>query len=125
MRCVSALIEKSQVAKYAFLCLYAAWIIKTSHIKLKSGEKIRKRKSKKKKKKKFSTFITISPRPPAEGDRELTAGHVCEAIYPSDLPATCRFTIGLAVGVAGEILPETLQKMAQICDTLLVDLQVS
>ncbi|KAL0419039.1 UNVERIFIED_CONTAM: Inositol 3-kinase [Sesamum radiatum] len=34
-----------------------------------------------------------------------------------------RFQFGLGVGVAGEILPETLEKMLDICDTVFVDVQ--
>lgn len=56
-------------------------------------------------------------------DRILKRVESCEPIKPSDLPASRRFEFGLAVGVAGEILPETLEKMLDICDTVFVDVQ--
>ncbi|PIN16187.1 Ribokinase [Handroanthus impetiginosus] len=55
-------------------------------------------------------------------DRVLKRVHACDPITPSDLPRR-RFNFGLAVGVAGEILPETLEKMLDICDTVFVDVQ--
>ncbi|KAG8371496.1 hypothetical protein BUALT_Bualt13G0093700 [Buddleja alternifolia] len=56
-------------------------------------------------------------------DRLLKRVHACPPILPSDLPNARRFDFGLAVGVAGEILPETLEKMLDICDTVFVDVQ--
>ncbi|KAL8525756.1 hypothetical protein ACS0TY_015118 [Phlomoides rotata] len=56
-------------------------------------------------------------------DRVLKRVHACDPITPSDLPHSRRFDFGLAVGVAGEILPETLEKMIDICDTVFVDVQ--
>ncbi|KAL0434620.1 UNVERIFIED_CONTAM: Inositol 3-kinase [Sesamum radiatum] len=56
-------------------------------------------------------------------DRVLKRVHACEPITPSDLPHSRRFQFGLGVGVAGEILPETLEKMLDICDTVFVDVQ--
>ena len=46
----------------------------------------------------------------------------CDPINPSDLPDK-RFDFGMAVGVGGEILPETLEKMVEICDAVFVDIQ--
>ncbi|CAA0820602.1 Inositol 3-kinase [Striga hermonthica] len=56
-------------------------------------------------------------------DRVLKRVRACEPIAPSDLPTSRRFEFGLAVGVGGEILPETLEKMLDICETVLVDVQ--
>ncbi|KAL3850593.1 hypothetical protein ACJIZ3_012475 [Penstemon smallii] len=64
----------------------------------------------------FSSQITIH-------DRLLKRVRACHPINPSDLPITSRFRFGLAVGVAGEISPETLEKMLDICDTVFVDVQ--
>ncbi|KAL1541080.1 inositol 3-kinase [Salvia divinorum] len=56
-------------------------------------------------------------------DRVLKRVESCAPITPSDLPASRRFEFGMAVGVAGEILPETLERMLDICDTVFVDVQ--
>ncbi|KAK0604345.1 hypothetical protein LWI29_014708 [Acer saccharum] len=56
-------------------------------------------------------------------DRVLKRVRACDPIMPSDLPGDTRFDYGMAVGVGGEILPETLEKMVEICDTVLVDIQ--
>ncbi|XP_020574275.1 inositol 3-kinase [Phalaenopsis equestris] len=56
------------------------------------------------------------------GDRILHRVRACESIFPSDLPL-CRFDFGLAAGVAGEILPETLALMLDLCRVMLVDVQ--
>uniref|UniRef100_A0A7N0TG17 Carbohydrate kinase PfkB domain-containing protein n=1 Tax=Kalanchoe fedtschenkoi TaxID=63787 RepID=A0A7N0TG17_KALFE len=55
-------------------------------------------------------------------DRILKRAHACESIRASDLPED-RFDFGLAVGVGGEILPETLQKMLDICAVVFADIQ--
>ncbi|XP_010253881.1 PREDICTED: inositol 3-kinase-like isoform X2 [Nelumbo nucifera] len=55
-------------------------------------------------------------------DRVLRRIHACGPISPSDLPES-QFDFGLAVGVAGEILPETLERMLDICRTVFVDIQ--
>uniref|UniRef100_A0A0D9VYR1 Inositol 3-kinase n=1 Tax=Leersia perrieri TaxID=77586 RepID=A0A0D9VYR1_9ORYZ len=55
-------------------------------------------------------------------DRQLRRVHACDPIYPSDLPDR-RFAYGLAVGVAGEVLPETLDRMIRLCRAVLVDAQ--
>ncbi|KAJ1385944.1 Ribokinase-like [Sesbania bispinosa] len=49
-------------------------------------------------------------------DRVLKRVTSCDPITPSDLPSGTRFGFGLAVGVGGEILPETLERMVEICD---------
>lgn len=56
------------------------------------------------------------------GDRVLRRVCACEPILPSDLP-TCKFEFGLAAGVAGEILPETLSLMLDLCRVMFVDMQ--
>ncbi|KAG2546038.1 hypothetical protein PVAP13_9KG026200 [Panicum virgatum] len=55
-------------------------------------------------------------------DRELRRVRACDPIYPADLPDR-RFAYGLAVGVAGEVLPETLERMIRLCRAVLVDAQ--
>lgn len=55
-------------------------------------------------------------------DRVLKRVRACDPIHPSDLPEG-EFDYGLAVGVGGEILPETLGKMVEICRLVFVDIQ--
>lgn len=55
-------------------------------------------------------------------DRVLKRVAACDPILPSDIPDS-RYAIGMAVGVGGEILPETLEKMVEICDVVAVDIQ--
>ncbi|KAL6636937.1 hypothetical protein ACP70R_024509 [Stipagrostis hirtigluma subsp. patula] len=55
-------------------------------------------------------------------DRELRRVRACDPICPADLPDR-RFAYGLAVGVAGEVLPETLERMIRLCRAVLVDAQ--
>ncbi|WOL20673.1 inositol 3-kinase-like [Canna indica] len=57
------------------------------------------------------------------GDRVLKRIRACDPISPSDLLDEGRFDFGLAVGVAGEILPETLARMIDLCGVVLVDAQ--
>lgn len=58
------------------------------------------------------------------GDRVLRRVRTCDPILPSDLPGDDdRFDFGLAVGVAGEIPPETLARMLDLCRVVLVDVQ--
>ncbi|KAI5068314.1 hypothetical protein GOP47_0016659 [Adiantum capillus-veneris] len=65
----------------------------------------------------FSDFTLID-------DRVLKTGHLCEPIFPHDVPMHFpRYPIGLAVGVACEISAETLGKMADACELLVVDVQ--
>ncbi|KAG4954972.1 hypothetical protein AAZX31_14G178800 [Glycine max] len=57
-------------------------------------------------------------------DRLLNRVRSCDSIQPTDLPdQQPRFGFGLAVGVGGEILPETVEKMLSICDHVFVDIQ--
>lgn len=61
--------------------------------------------------------------------RLLRRIHACAPISPSDIPAppspssSPRFDFGLAVGVAGEIAPETLARMLDVCRRVFVDVQ--
>ncbi|KAL9367907.1 hypothetical protein Peur_039106 [Populus x canadensis] len=55
-------------------------------------------------------------------DRILKRVCACDPIRPSDLPDT-RFKYGMGVGVGGEILPETLERMIEICDVVFADIQ--
>ncbi|KAF4358235.1 hypothetical protein G4B88_030539 [Cannabis sativa] len=55
-------------------------------------------------------------------DRILKRVCACDPIWPSDLPES-RFNFGMAVGVGGEILPQTLEKMLELCETVSVDIQ--
>lgn len=55
-------------------------------------------------------------------DRVLKRVASCDPIRPSDLPGT-RFDFGMAVGVGGEISPETLERMLDICTVVFVDIQ--
>lgn len=59
---------------------------------------------------------------PARNDRVLKRVGSCDPIFPSDLPDS-RFDFGMAVGVGGEIVPETLEKMVNICNVVFVDIQ--
>ncbi|KAJ6750741.1 hypothetical protein OIU85_001293 [Salix viminalis] len=59
---------------------------------------------------------------PGHQDRILKRVCACDPIRPSDLPDT-RSNYGMAVGVGGEILPETLERMIEICDVVFVDIQ--
>ncbi|XP_050237465.1 inositol 3-kinase [Mercurialis annua] len=55
-------------------------------------------------------------------DRVLKRVCACDPIRPTDLPDD-KFHYGMAVGVGGEILPETLERMIEICEVVLVDIQ--
>ncbi|XP_060175575.1 inositol 3-kinase [Lycium barbarum] len=55
-------------------------------------------------------------------DRILKRVTACDPVNPSDLPNS-KFDYGLAVGVGGEILPETLERMIDICKVVFVDIQ--
>uniref|UniRef100_A0A2P2N3Z4 Carbohydrate kinase PfkB domain-containing protein n=1 Tax=Rhizophora mucronata TaxID=61149 RepID=A0A2P2N3Z4_RHIMU len=57
-----------------------------------------------------------------QGDRVLKRVCACDPIGRTDLPDT-RFDFGMAVGVGGEISPETLESMIEMCDFVLVDIQ--
>ncbi|KAK4355986.1 hypothetical protein RND71_024957 [Anisodus tanguticus] len=55
-------------------------------------------------------------------DRILKRITACDPVEPSDLPNST-FHFGLAVGVGGEILPETLERMIDMCKVVFVDIQ--
>ncbi|XP_068644343.1 inositol 3-kinase-like [Aristolochia californica] len=57
-----------------------------------------------------------------DAERVLRCVKTCDPIFPSDLPVE-QFDFGLAVGVAGEILPETLARMLDLCRLVFVDAQ--
>ncbi|KAL3680716.1 hypothetical protein R1sor_023672 [Riccia sorocarpa] len=59
----------------------------------------------------------------AGDERLLKVGHICEAIYPRDILPEEKYDLGLAVGIAGEILPETLELMAETSRIVVVDIQ--
>jgi len=57
-------------------------------------------------------------------DRVLRILDTCDPIHPSDIPSDLTdHAIGLAVGVAREILPETLRRMAEVSKLVMVDIQ--
>ncbi|EEF36760.1 kinase, putative [Ricinus communis] len=58
------------------------------------------------------------------GNQDRVLKRVCasDPITPRDLPDG-KFNFGMAVGVGGEILSETLERMIEICDVVLVDIQ--
>ncbi|XP_021720677.1 inositol 3-kinase-like [Chenopodium quinoa] len=59
-------------------------------------------------------------------DRTLKRVIACDPIRPIELPNSNsgkRFDFGMAVGVGGEILPETLEGLVEICDVVFVDVQ--
>ncbi|XP_054820078.1 inositol 3-kinase-like isoform X2 [Prosopis cineraria] len=57
-------------------------------------------------------------------DRVLKRPCACDPIRPSDLPAAAAaFQFGMAVGVGGEISPETLERLLDICNIVFVDVQ--
>jgi 1D-myo-inositol 3-kinase len=58
-----------------------------------------------------------------QGERIARADAFCDPIYPKDLPEALRFEIALAVGIVGEVLPETLDTLAQCSRYVLCDMQ--
>lgn len=56
-------------------------------------------------------------------ERVLKAGNICAPIEPSDIP-DMEYELGLAVGIACEVLPETLQHMVDVSRYVVVDVQV-
>lgn len=55
-------------------------------------------------------------------ERVLKAGNICEPIEPENIP-DMKFELGLAVGIACEVLPETLQRMVEVSRYVVVDVQ--
>ncbi|XP_021611583.1 inositol 3-kinase isoform X2 [Manihot esculenta] len=70
----------------------------------------------------FHAFFDSGVHDNGNHDRVLKRVCACDAIRPTDLP-DARFDFGLAVGVGGEILRQTLERMIEICDVVLVDIQ--
>lgn len=56
-------------------------------------------------------------------DRLLKVGNVCEPIFPHDILSNRTYELGLAVGIAGEVLPETIERMAQNSRVVIADVQ--
>ncbi|KAL4558363.1 hypothetical protein LXL04_036562 [Taraxacum kok-saghyz] len=71
----------------------------------------------------FHAYFTSDPSEIRREDRVLKRVQSCGPISPSDLPDEANFNFGMAVGIEGEISPETLEKMLDICDVVLVDIQ--
>ncbi|XP_010483476.1 PREDICTED: inositol 3-kinase-like [Camelina sativa] len=70
----------------------------------------------------FEAYFDLGIDVIGHADRVLKRVSACDPILPSDIPDS-RFDFGMAVGVGGEILPETLEKMVEICDVVAVDIQ--
>ncbi|CAK9164209.1 unnamed protein product [Ilex paraguariensis] len=70
----------------------------------------------------FHAYFSSEPSEIRRQDRILKRVRCCEPIFPSDLPES-DFDFGMAIGVAGEILPETLEKLLDICKFVFVDIQ--
>lgn len=70
----------------------------------------------------FHAYFDSISDPSGHQDRLLKRVCACDPIRPSDLP-DAKFDYGMAVGVGGEILPETLEKMLEICNVVFVDIQ--
>lgn len=71
----------------------------------------------------FHAYFTSDPSEIRREDRVLKRVEACDPISPSDLPDEANFSFGMAVGIAGEISPETLERMLDTCDVVLVDIQ--
>lgn len=56
-------------------------------------------------------------------ERLLRTGNICEPILPRDICLGERYYLGLAVGIVGEISTDTLEKMADVSERLVVDVQ--
>lgn len=70
----------------------------------------------------FHAYFDLGIHGNGHQDRVLKRVCACDPIRPSDLPDV-RSNFGMAVGVGGEILPETLERMIEICDAVFVDIQ--
>lgn len=70
----------------------------------------------------FHAYFDSMSDPSGHSDRVLKRACSCDPIRPSDLPDG-KFDYGMAVGVGGEILAETLEKMLEICNVVFVDIQ--
>src|SRR4051812_18657559 len=56
-----------------------------------------------------------------QGERIGKVGSICEPIYPQDIPSGVQYELGMAVGIVGEVLPETLEKLSQSARYVLCD----
>jgi len=56
-------------------------------------------------------------------ERILKAGNICAPIEPVDI-IDMEYELGLAVGIACEVLPETLKNMVEVSRYVVVDVQV-
>ncbi|CAM6112561.1 unnamed protein product [Calypogeia fissa] len=56
-------------------------------------------------------------------DRMLRVGNICEPIFPHDIASDRTYELGLAVGIAGEVLPETIKRMARNSRIVIADVQ--
>ncbi|XP_054799055.1 inositol 3-kinase-like isoform X2 [Prosopis cineraria] len=70
----------------------------------------------------FHAHFTSNIDASGNSDRVLKRVRACDAIRILDLPQSS-LDFGMAVGVGGEILPETLERMVEICDEVFVDVQ--
>ncbi|CAK7331226.1 unnamed protein product [Dovyalis caffra] len=70
----------------------------------------------------FHAYFDLGIHGNGHQDRVLRRVCACDSIRPSDLPDT-RSNFGMAVGVGGEILPATLERMIESCDAVFVDIQ--
>lgn len=71
----------------------------------------------------FHACFVSDPSELRREDRILKRIQSSDPISPSDLPDHSNYSFGMAVGISGEISPETLEKMVEICDVVLVDIQ--
>ncbi|CAM6088826.1 unnamed protein product [Calypogeia fissa] len=53
----------------------------------------------------------------------LRVGNICEPIFPCDIASDRTYELGLAVGIIGEVLPETIERMAQNSWIVIADVQ--
>ncbi|KAD6119879.1 hypothetical protein R6Q59_025902 [Mikania micrantha] len=71
----------------------------------------------------FHAYFVSDPAEIRREDRVLKRLQSCNPIAPSDIPDEANFSFGMAVGIGGEISPETLEKMLDVCDVVFVDIQ--
>lgn len=58
-----------------------------------------------------------------KGERGGKVAAICEAIFPEDISEGPVTRIALAVGIVGEVLPQTLEKLTQYSSHVLCDVQ--
>ncbi|XP_071737934.1 inositol 3-kinase-like [Rutidosis leptorrhynchoides] len=68
-------------------------------------------------------FLSDDPSVIRREDRVLKRVESCDPINVSDLPDEKVYDFGMAVGIAGEVIPETLEKLLDICNVVFVDIQ--